>query len=641
MKQNRNMQKWFASAVLGLLAAGAVNTAIADQDLATFDVDISANDGIDGTAAISAGATRVWSETNAPTGPAGGSLYVTLPWADIGGGWQEIQLNFTQPGWPGTDSAGFINLECDIKIDRANSFLGTGGNYGFARGIMQSWSDGSPGWAECGDNITLQDTDAWQHCSWNLSIFSGHATRVVLRLGGQNLTNNVRYWVDNLKLTSPPVPPPTLGNIEPATTPGLTLIPAGSSQYQRVMVLPNPTSQGSDYGWYGKPGTVTYSFTLTNFPTVNDFAANVFLIPNAHMQSGPIDTAVDWNCTNGLFLNFTANGENPATNWNVGFGAKSNVVQTADRNANVPLVNFNYSQFPTGTWALAFDNNTNITITAPNGYSTNFALTTELANLVSGNDLGNTALTPYIGIMPRTTTHIGKATVLSRIKIQGVPNSIDDSFATFDTNVWSKLADAPSGIFVNNGDVMGYLPWNTPNDQGFTSLIAAGAVVGPYKEIGAPSSKWILVNGVRKAVLSKSGVNSALGGAEANAAFFRLVKRAFSKLQVLMPGETAAPGTPTGKTGTPTPQTVGQEFEITVRSVDADWYPISAADSVNIQSSTDPLLAFPPFVSQLVGGTVNIPVTFGTAGNQTITVYDVTDPTKTANTSSQTAVVNP
>jgi hypothetical protein len=46
---------------------------------------------------------------------------------------------------------------------------------------------------------------------------------------------------------------------------------------------------------------------------------------------------------------------------------------------------------------------------------------------------------------------------------------------------------------------------------------------------------------------------------------------AFSKLQLLAPGETAAPGSATGKTGTPVAQTAGTSFNVTVNAVDANW----------------------------------------------------------------------
>src|SRR5437867_179709 len=45
----------------------------------------------------------------------------------------------------------------------------------------------------------------------------------------------------------------------------------------------------------------------------------------------------------------------------------------------------------------------------------------------------------------------------------------------------------------------------------------------------------------------------------------------FSQLQVLLPGETAAPGTSSGKTGSPSPQTAGIPFLVTVNACDASW----------------------------------------------------------------------
>src|SRR6185436_2373388 len=61
---------------------------------------------------------------------------------------------------------------------------------------------------------------------------------------------------------------------------------------------------------------------------------------------------------------------------------------------------------------------------------------------------------------------------------------------------------------------------------------------------------------------------------------------AFAKLQILLPGETAAPGTATGKTGTPTVQTANTPFNVTVNAVDANWNAISTVtDTVRITAS--------------------------------------------------------
>ncbi len=111
---------------------------------------------------------------------------------------------------------------------------------------------------------------------------------------------------------------------------------------------------------------------------------------------------------------------------------------------------------------------------------------------------------------------------------------------------------------------------------------------------------------------------------------------AFAKLQILMPGETAAPGTGTGKTGSPSAQTAGTSFNATVNAVDANWNPVSVTDTVGITSS-DANAALPANAA-LVAGTKTFAVTAKTAGSATFTSTDITDGSKTANTSPATTI---
>ncbi len=107
---------------------------------------------------------------------------------------------------------------------------------------------------------------------------------------------------------------------------------------------------------------------------------------------------------------------------------------------------------------------------------------------------------------------------------------------------------------------------------------------------------------------------------------------AFTKLQLLAPGESAAPGSTSGKTGSPSAQTAGTAFSVTVNAVDANWNPITnVADTIAITSSdTNAVL---PSNAALVSGTKTFIVTLKTAPSQTVTASDVTQPSKTANTS--------
>jgi hypothetical protein len=111
----------------------------------------------------------------------------------------------------------------------------------------------------------------------------------------------------------------------------------------------------------------------------------------------------------------------------------------------------------------------------------------------------------------------------------------------------------------------------------------------------------------------------------------------FSKLQILVPGEAAAPGTATGKTGTPVTQVASAPFSVTVNAVDANWNLVNnVSDTVGITSSDSNALL--PAAAALVSGTQTFSVTLKTAGTQTMAASDITDGTKTANTSSSIAV---
>src|SRR5205823_4521356 len=106
---------------------------------------------------------------------------------------------------------------------------------------------------------------------------------------------------------------------------------------------------------------------------------------------------------------------------------------------------------------------------------------------------------------------------------------------------------------------------------------------------------------------------------------------AFVKLQLLAPGETAAPGSATGKTGTPAAQITGTAFNVTVNAVDANWNLVSNTDTVGI-TTTDANDTHPANAA-LTAPTQRSSDLFKTAGTRTITATDITDGSKTANTS--------
>src|SRR5262249_12628407 len=112
---------------------------------------------------------------------------------------------------------------------------------------------------------------------------------------------------------------------------------------------------------------------------------------------------------------------------------------------------------------------------------------------------------------------------------------------------------------------------------------------------------------------------------------------AFAKLQVLAPGESASPGTTTGKTGAALAQTAGTAFNVTVNAVDANWNVVNSAGDTAAISSSDANASLPSNAA-LVSGTKSFSVTLKTVGSQTVTASDVTDNTRSAGTSSSITV---
>ncbi len=100
----------------------------------------------------------------------------------------------------------------------------------------------------------------------------------------------------------------------------------------------------------------------------------------------------------------------------------------------------------------------------------------------------------------------------------------------------------------------------------------------------------------------------------------------YTRLQVLLPGESAAPGSPTGKTGTPSAQTAGVPFTITVRACDSGWSTVVTVTNA-IQILASDASATLPSPAQLVAGTASFQVTFNAGGTFTVFAHDQTDGT--------------
>lgn len=98
----------------------------------------------------------------------------------------------------------------------------------------------------------------------------------------------------------------------------------------------------------------------------------------------------------------------------------------------------------------------------------------------------------------------------------------------------------------------------------------------------------------------------------------------FSQLQVLLPGETAAPGLPGGKSGSPHAQVTGVPFTVLVRACDADWNTVgSASDVVRLTSTAGSAVL--PAPSVLIGGQASFEVLLPSVGTARFTAQDQSD----------------
>ncbi|MCK4350607.1 MAG: hypothetical protein KAX13_07095, partial [Candidatus Krumholzibacteria bacterium] len=112
----------------------------------------------------------------------------------------------------------------------------------------------------------------------------------------------------------------------------------------------------------------------------------------------------------------------------------------------------------------------------------------------------------------------------------------------------------------------------------------------------------------------------------------------YTKMLVLLPGESASPGTPSGKTGAPADQTVGVPFNVRVLACDDSYNLVSSITHIVSMSSMDESASLPPN-TQLINGQAELTVTMNAAGSFTVTISDESDPTIPDATSSYVTVM--
>jgi hypothetical protein len=289
------------SVVAGLALACSTSTVLSqDFTICTFDADYCTVN-TDNTPVPS-----VFYWTNDVGNPAG-SVYLVINWANNPSGWQDTKLSW-DIAWPGIDCPDYANVEFDVKIDQANSYPALDGSYGGVQVVCQGWqgwglNTEAHSWVAVG-NSSLIATSDWQHVTVPLTSFPWTLSRLCVNFYGnppEATTNTICYFVDNLKLTAPPAPPPTLAlQLSPKPQPGLNLFTSvAGNQWQRQ----NIRLASTGYGWYNSGAPTTYSFTIADFPSPG--TTNFLWNFDTSTQVG------DWGGWWGLTPTFTWDETNP------------------------------------------------------------------------------------------------------------------------------------------------------------------------------------------------------------------------------------------------------------------------------------------------------------------------------------------
>jgi len=510
------------------------------------------------------------------------------------------------------------------------------GNFGsIGVGIINS----SYGYQEFGrPTIPGAASNGWVHLSVLIDQTQAHLTTVPGIAFNINNYGDGGYpsfdftnYIDDLQLNISPVktPPPKLaGTMRPAIN-GLNEIASQAGQpYNRYQV---ETVNNYGLGFLDQP-SVTYSWNIQSFPKANPdtFQQHFFI---ADGVPGPYDQAVDYNFANVIIITVqeAANGvanfdfryktNEPAGNAMVYNGTSpTNTTSNPNGWPIQPFATLN-APTPIGNWSVTFSDVTNVTVTGPGGVSTNFVFDYASAELFQD------PATLVLGAQPNDASGFGQGVVYGWFSVTGNDSPFSDQFTNdtvLDPTVWKDLSSDPNGDILVPVGANDWLNWSLP-DAGFSLQTAATAK--------SPAASWVDLtpttiqnDGSRQALLP---VASLVG---TNQGYFRLIQRVPYQLQVLLPGETNAPNTTTGKGGTPDVQSVGGLFSVTVNMVDATWHIISSSDNINVFSSTDPGVGQNP--ATLSGGTVQVSVGFDTAGSQTITATDTDNTNILSNTSS-------
>ncbi len=557
-----------------------------------------------------------WDSQDASNNPASGCQKFTVPFTGAAGEQIMTFVGFHGGGgWDGgtiLDGTFYTNLWFDIKMDPTSSTGRNGQDYGWWEiGFTEDgWN-----WVTVGNPVLPLTATNWTRVQLPINTSLSGLNKIngyfFKMWSDGNITNTYIFYLDNVRVEASKIPPPlpTVSLEKPQV--GLNFIAASGGQWDRQTIR----TVGNRYSWIGAPGDVDYSFNLANLEKAGssiDF--KVYFGPG----TPTVDRAdVDWHETNVFFLNLST--QNDGAGW-ADMRYKTNAPESNghmyDNPPTISTTNGSWNPTVAGRWTIRFNQDTNVYIINPSGWITTNVIPQDVIDILK--QYGNNMQVSF-GIGNNSTAKVGNKGVVLGIDITGLPEqpAVHSDFLAnpVDPLVWFTVASSAQwGVTRITSDNPYWLNWTLP-----------AADFGAEKKASLTSGSWATVTNAGWDGGSKHHVllaNSDLPAA--NSGYFHLIKRTATKLLLLLPGETLAPGTPTGKTGTPTAQHINVgPFTVRVYAVDDQFYQVPTVNlNVGNWASTDSYWA-PPADGTITAGYGAFDVgLMGTLGPQTITVED-------------------
>jgi hypothetical protein len=265
---------------------------------------------------------------------------------------------------------------------------------------------------------------------------------------------NVQIVMD----TNPPaIPPPTMNIVQ--AKPALRIFAQDHTATYNQEGFGTVNLNQSWVGVATPANPVSYSITIASFDTVNNYALYAQFVQNAN----PGNPYGVYNGTNALVWTIQKGGGGlffTRIDW------KTNAPASGQPNNALPVTTTT-SANGRGTWSLTFTNDTDGTMTAPDGTSASFSLP---------NDPAWTALfaNPLIidfGTAPNNTAGYGQWIDISKIAISNVVDGTQiDDFTQDDvlnTSLWNSgfsLNNNPPSVIQVSTNTPFWVNWTVPDD---------------------------------------------------------------------------------------------------------------------------------------------------------------------------------